>query len=119
MSFKETRDRLMSDPEARQRIEQHLAEDYRAVTLADLRQGIVTQDELARVLGVSQRRVSAIETADDIKVSTLRRYVEHLGMSIDIVVTTQAGEKVMLGAPEHVLRKPHAARTRKKTLTEA
>ena len=54
------------------------------------------QTELAHVLGVSQRRVSAIEHSADIQISTLRAYLEKLGFGMEIAALTAAGERILL-----------------------
>jgi transcriptional regulator with XRE-family HTH domain len=96
MSLKETKKQLMSDPLAAARIKAEVAEAHRAVALADLRQGQVTQSELAGVLGVSQRRVSAIEHSTDIQISTLRAYLEKLGYTLELVARSEEGERIPL-----------------------
>jgi transcriptional regulator with XRE-family HTH domain len=55
----------------------------------------VTQADVAQVLGVSQRRVSAIENAHDVYLSTLRSYVETLGYTLEITAE-KAGERIPL-----------------------
>ena len=96
MSLKEVEKRLMADPEAARRIRAEVAEAHRAVALADLRAGHVTQAEVASVLGVSQRRVSAIEHSDDVQISTLRAYLESLGYTLQLVARGEDGEQILL-----------------------
>jgi len=93
MSFKDTKKRLMADPATAARINDEVARAHRAVALADLRAGHVTQADVAKVLGVSQRRVSAIENAPDVQISTLRSYVETLGYKLEIIAE-KAGERI-------------------------
>jgi transcriptional regulator len=45
----------------------------------------MTQVELAEMLGVTQATLSKLERRADLKVSTLRRYVESLGGRLEIV----------------------------------
>ena len=55
-------------------------------TLKDLRQAVKrTQDDLAARLGVGQDTVSRIERRSDMLLSTLRRYVEATGGSLELV----------------------------------
>ena len=96
MGLEEIRKRLEADPEAAARIERYFREDAEAVALADLRRGVVTQAELADVLGVSQRRVSAIEHARDVQVSTLREYLEKLGYGLELTALSSTGEHIPL-----------------------
>jgi transcriptional regulator with XRE-family HTH domain len=94
--MKEVRERLMTDPAAAARIADHLAENYKAVALADLREGRVTQAELAKVLGVSQRRVSAIERSSDVQVSTLKAYLAKLGYELVLTARGPGGQAIPL-----------------------
>jgi predicted XRE-type DNA-binding protein len=96
VSLKETEKRLKSDPVTRAKISAAKAELERTVALHELREGRVTQAELASVLGVSQRRVSAIESAQDIQVSTLRSYVETLGYHLELVARSDSGDQIPL-----------------------
>jgi transcriptional regulator with XRE-family HTH domain len=96
MSLKETKKRLMADPEAAARIRAGVVEAHRAVALADLREGHVTQSEVASVLGISQRRVSAIEHSNDVQISTLRSYLESLGYQLELVARSEEGERIPL-----------------------
>jgi DNA-binding Xre family transcriptional regulator len=54
-------------------------------TLAELRRDRgLTQAELAARLGISQSDVSKLERRDDLRLSTLRAYVEALGMDLEV-----------------------------------
>lgn len=44
----------------------------------------ITQDDMAKLLGIKQENVSRMERRDDIKVSTLQDYIEALGGEIQI-----------------------------------
>ena len=94
MGIKETRKKLMADPAAAKRISEHLLANHRAVALNELRQGRVTQAELAGVMGISQRRVSAIECSIDPRVSTLSRYMQSLGYTLEISARDPNGESI-------------------------
>jgi transcriptional regulator with XRE-family HTH domain len=94
MGIQETRKKLMADPAAARRIREHLAANHRAVALHELRQGRVTQAELAGVMGVTQRRVSAIENSTDVRVSTLRTYLEELGYTLEICACDSNGARI-------------------------
>ena len=55
--------------------------------LKALRQGRkVTQAELAEILGVRQASISKLENQNDMRLGTLRRYVEALGGELEIRV---------------------------------
>ncbi len=96
MGITETRKKLMADPAAATRILGYLDDNNKAVALADLREGRVTQAELAAVLGVSQRRVSAIEHSADVQVSTLSAYLEKLGYDLELCARSATGERIPL-----------------------
>jgi transcriptional regulator with XRE-family HTH domain len=96
MGIKHSRKQLMADPEAAESIRGYVRENHEAVALAGLRQAKVTQAELAHVLGVSQRRVSAIEHSPDVQVSTLRAYLDRLGFGMEIAALSPTGERIPL-----------------------
>ncbi len=84
-SFKELRERVVADPERRERVEE-IGRAYDAMLgLADLRESLgITQAELAENLGVSQPNVSKLEGKDDIRLSTLGGYVAALGGRLEV-----------------------------------
>lgn len=58
------------------------------LTLKGLRQALnLTQDEMAQRLEVGQDNVSRLEKRDDLKLSTLRGYVEALGGELQLKVS--------------------------------
>lgn len=55
--------------------------------LKKLREDInLRQYELAELIGISQKNISAIEKRDDIYLSSLKKYVEALGGNLKIYV---------------------------------
>lgn len=69
--------------------------------LRDLRKrAVVTQVELAKLLGIGQPRISAIERGniDTLTVASVRAYVEALGGHLDLVARLN-GADVTLRAP--------------------
>ena len=56
-----------------------------------------TQAELAEHMGKSQAEPSRVERREDVRLSTLREYVEALGGKVELVVTI-GRKKVVLGA---------------------
>ena len=44
----------------------------------------ITQDDMARLLGIKQENVSRMERRDDMKLSTLQDYIEALGGEIQV-----------------------------------
>lgn len=67
----------------RARIERRAQE---LATLKDLRQAVEkTQVDLAEALGVGQDTISRLEQRSDMLLSTLRRYVEGMGGTLELV----------------------------------
>lgn len=57
-------------------------------TLQSLRKLLnLTQEEMAARLGIAQEGISRLEQSQDIKLSTLHRYIEALGGSLNIVAS--------------------------------
>jgi DNA-binding XRE family transcriptional regulator len=78
-------ERLRGDPAARARFEEAHWGMRDALALAAAREDrAITQQEVARILGVTQANVSRIEREGDIYLSTLRKYVEALGGHLEI-----------------------------------
>ena len=76
-------------PERRARIEARTAELIaEELTLAELRKAQkLTQQKLAKTLGIKQESVSSIETRADMLLSTLRSYVRAVGGELSLKVT--------------------------------
>ncbi len=87
------------DPEIiRQGVEEMKAE-ARLYQLRELRKDVgLTQAQVAKRLGVSQHRVSQIENGDlpNVKIDTLKKYLEALGTSINISVESPNGQSFKL-----------------------
>ena len=84
-SFKELRERVVADPEPREKIEE-IGRTYNAVlALADLRESLgFTQAEIAEMLKVSQPNISKLEGKNDLRLSTLGGYVAALGGRLEV-----------------------------------
>jgi transcriptional regulator with XRE-family HTH domain len=80
-SFSGLREQIDADPERRARVE-----DHKAAMLGDLRRELdLTQAAIADRLNVTQENVSQIERGEnDLRISTLRRYVEALGGHLEV-----------------------------------
>ena len=75
-------------PAARRRKIERRAEELisEEMTLQQLRQAQKkTQVELARTLGIAQKQISKIEDRTDMHLSTLRRQVEAMGGTLELV----------------------------------
>lgn len=87
-NWDETRQQLGNDPERVAEARAELEAEIAAYRLAEIRkEQHRTQTELAKELGVTQRRVSEIESSElsRTEVRTISRYVEALGGKIRIV----------------------------------
>ncbi|AYM75813.1 hypothetical protein D9M09_08395 [Janthinobacterium agaricidamnosum] len=68
-----------------------------AATLTDFRKAVgKTQAEVARELGIQQHAVSQLEKRTDTYVSTLRRFLQSLGMTLELSVVAQNGVRIEL-----------------------
>lgn len=98
--------RSLRDPataRAVQDIRDEMARDDRdyLVGLAMLRKAAeLTQAELAERLGIGQPGVVRTEKADDLLLSTLRRYVEATGSELHLVVRTAEGRETRIALGE-------------------
>jgi transcriptional regulator with XRE-family HTH domain len=52
-----------------------------------------SQTDLAASLGISQSAVSQLERGGDLRISTLRNYIEGLGGHLQLVAVFEDGEK--------------------------
>jgi transcriptional regulator with XRE-family HTH domain len=66
----------------------------------------VTQEQVAAELATSRPNVSRIEREDDVRMTTLQRYVTALGGELELVVRFPDGERLtILGAPTRPARR--------------
>lgn len=81
-------------PESRQRIQEMAEEMLFATRLYELREALnISQRELAGNLGISQPSVAAIEQrGNELKISTLKRYVEAMGGTLHLDVELPDGK---------------------------
>ncbi len=72
-------------PRRKARVAARVCELKGEMALAELRQAReLSQEDLARVLGVKQPAVAKLEKRTDMYVSNLRRYVEAIGGTLEI-----------------------------------
>lgn len=93
--FSELRKQVVERPGARDRLAAKRAETVQEIRLYELRHAeAVSQAELAGRLEVTQGAISKLENADDVRVSTLRDYLDALGARLELVaVFDDDGEK--------------------------
>ena len=84
--FSELRKQVEARPGAAERLAAKRAETLEEIRLYELRHAeAVSQIDLAGRLDVTQGAISKLEHADDVRVSTLRQYLEALGARLELV----------------------------------
>jgi DNA-binding XRE family transcriptional regulator len=84
--FSELRDDVVAKPGAPERLADLRAETFEEIRLYELRHGeAISQAELAGRLDVTQGAISKLEHSDDVRVSTLRQYLDALGARLELV----------------------------------
>lgn len=84
--FSELREQVLARPGAAERLERARAATLEEIRLYELRHAeAVSQAELAGRLDITQSAVSKLEHADDVRVSTLRQYLDALGARLELV----------------------------------
>ncbi len=106
--FSELRKQVEERPGAGERLSKLRAETLDEVRLYELRHAeAVSQAELAGRLEITQGAVSKLEHAEDVRVSTLRQYVEGLGARLELVAIFEDDEERRV--PIHLGHKDSAA----------
>jgi DNA-binding Xre family transcriptional regulator len=96
-SFKVLKEQVMARPGAKKRqanLRQETLAEYGLYQL--LADSGVTQTQLAERLGITQPAVSKIEHAEDMRISTLRSYLESLGSVLHLEAELPSGERIPL-----------------------
>jgi len=84
--FSTLRDAVVAREGAAERLAELRVETLEEIRLYELRHGeAVSQAELAGRLDVTQGAISKLENSDDVRVSTLRQYLEALGARLELV----------------------------------
>jgi transcriptional regulator with XRE-family HTH domain len=95
--FSELREHVEARPGAAERLAAKRSETLEEIRLYELRHAeAVSQAELAGRLDVTQGAISKLENAEDVRVSTLRQYLEALGARLELVAVfdDDAGRRV-------------------------
>jgi transcriptional regulator with XRE-family HTH domain len=96
------RDEVLARPGAEERLAKKRAETLEEIRLYELRHAeAVSQAELAGRLDVTQGAISKFEHAEDVRVSTLREYLDALGARLELVAVFDEEDRrvpVHLGA---------------------
>lgn len=84
--FSDLRDQVVAKPGATERLAALRVETLEEIRLYELRHGeAISQVELAGRLDVTQGAISKLEHSEDVRVSTLRQYLEALGARLELV----------------------------------
>jgi len=84
--FSELRSQVVQRPGAKDRLSRKRAETLKEISLYELRhQEAISQIELGGRLEITQGAISKMEHADDVRVSTLRQYLEAMGARLELV----------------------------------
>lgn len=84
--FSELRDGVVSRPGASERLAGLRTETLEEIRLYQLRHGeAISQAELAGRLDVTQGAISKLEHSEDVRVSTLRQYLDALGARLELI----------------------------------
>jgi transcriptional regulator with XRE-family HTH domain len=103
--FDELRKRM--SPQAQESAEQRKQELLREMPLQELRQALAySQADIAAILNVKQSSVSKIERETDMYISTLRRFIQAMGGTLDLVARFPDGE-VKINHFKEYTRKEH------------
>ena len=84
--YRDLRDQIMARPGAAERLAALREDTLAEIALYELRRALDrSQADLAASLSISQSAVSQLERGEDIKLSTLRSYVQGLGAHLRVV----------------------------------
>lgn len=84
-SYRELHDQVVARPEAADRLAALRDDTLAEIGLYELRRALDrSQTELAAELGITQSAISQLERAGDVKLSTLRNYLAHLGARLEL-----------------------------------
>jgi DNA-binding XRE family transcriptional regulator len=90
-SFKILREKM--SPKAQQRSKEKTRLMLEAMPLQELRQArALSQNEMAKELGIKQAAVSKLERRTDMYLSTLRKFIEAMGGHLEIVAHFPEGD---------------------------
>jgi DNA-binding transcriptional regulator YiaG len=93
-SYRRLHEQVSARPGATGRLAALRDETLAEIGLHELRKALErSQTEVAAELNISQSAVSQLERADDLKVSTLRNYLAHLGARLQLVAVFEEGDE--------------------------
>jgi transcriptional regulator with XRE-family HTH domain len=81
------------DPERVSRARARARETMAEMLLAEIRKEVkLTQEDLAKAMGIKQSSLSKLESQDDMRISTLRRLVRALGGELELIAHMPGGD---------------------------
>ena len=90
-NFKELKARM--SPDSRGRADARTKKMMADMLLGEVRRMVgLTQEDLAKKLGIAQPTLSKLESQDDMQISTLRRLITGLGGSLELLVHLPSGD---------------------------
>ena len=93
-NYKELHQRVVEREGALERLNALREETLVEIGLFELRRVLdVSQEDLAAKLDISQSAISQLERAGDLKLSTLRKYLEKLGARLELTAVFEADEE--------------------------
>lgn len=93
-NYRRLHEQVTARPGAAERLAALRAETLAEIGLYELRKALErSQTELAAELNISQSAVSQLERADDLKLSTLRNYLAHLGARLQLVAVFEEDDE--------------------------
>jgi transcriptional regulator with XRE-family HTH domain len=114
--FDELRQRM--SPEARKRADELTAQLMAELPLQELRQArSLTQEQLARALGINQAAISKLERRADMYLSTLKSYINAMGGELRLIAAFPDGcvSIDQLAEPEEEEEEEEKKKKKKKT----
>jgi len=103
--WSELREKMMDRPGAEEGLERARAELDEEIRLYELRNAeALSQVELAGRLDITQSAVSKLEHAEDVRVSTLRDYLDAMGARLELVAVFDGEDERRV--PVHLGREP-------------
>lgn len=92
-SYNQLHEQVITRPGAVERLAALREDTYAEIGLHELRKSLDrSQTELAALLEISQSAVSQLERGQDIKLSTLRGYLDKLGARLEMVAVFDEGD---------------------------
>ena len=100
-NYRDLHDRVVERPGALDRLNALREETLIEIGLYELRRALqISQEDLAAGLEISQAAISQLERADDLRLSTLRKYLERLGARLELVAVFDTEEEQIV--PIHI-----------------